>query len=256
MAAQKHKLRWFWPFYFAVIVALIILKRDSLLGSVGELLVKSDRDHWQAGDYIVVLMGDLTGSRAKTAFDLWRANQNQTILMMEEKKYGFVKMGLMMPPSAIHRAFFEKSGVPADKLLSLNHCAVDSTLDEATCFYRFLQQKAPQVSRVSLVTSFYHTSRASWIFEHVFKKLGKTSVELQMIDARALDVPPPTPESVTADETPRPDRLWWKREDLFLAVFNEYLKWTYWSIKGLPETMPVYKETGTLGTQNSEPDYG
>lgn len=274
IAKKKPYRRWFWPLISAMIIGLIILKRDSLLGLVGEILVKSDRERWQPGDYIVVLMGDLSGSRAQAALDLWKQNQSQSIVMMEENRSGFVNQGLMPPPSALHRAFFEKNGVPSGKLVSLNHCSVDSTLDEATCFYHFLQGQPQQPHRVSLVTSFYHTSRASWIFQHVFYKLGKSSVVLQMIDARAIDAAPPPRDPAThsatdpAADAPRQDHLWWKREDLFIAVFNEYLKWTYWQLKGLPTSLPVIQpikqpleqpaqgDSGALGGQNRRPDHG
>jgi hypothetical protein len=153
--------------------------------------------------------------------------------MMEEKRRGFVKDGLMLPPSSMHQMFFEKSGVPREKILVLTDCAVDSTLDEARCYFEFLKTQAEAPKRVTLVTSFYHSSRAFWIFDHIFHVAGNSPVKLQMIAAGALAEP--SDGGDTHHEALAANQDWWQREDLFLSVFSEYLKWTYWFFKGLPK---------------------
>ena len=63
-----------------------------------------------------------------------------------------------------------------------------------------------------------------------------------MLPAQALDL---NKNETNPSAAPKfvPNHLWWQREDLFIAVFNEYLKWTYWQIKGLPPTMVEAVET-------------
>ena len=63
----------------------------------------------------------------------------------------------------------------------------------------------PNTKKVILVTSWYHSSRAEWIFKKV------NSFGLEIISA--------------PNEIPK---NWWRHEESFLRVFNEYLKWIYY----------------------------
>lgn len=230
----------------AFIGVLFVLK-EQILGFLGERLVRDDRKDWRPGEFIVVLMGDLTSSRAYAGYETWRVDPNQTIVVMEENKFGFFKSGMMPPPSAAHQRYFESQGIPSSKIKVIDTCAVDSTLDEAQCFFDYLEKNNLSPKRLTLVTSFYHSSRAYWIFSHVFHKIGKKDVYLSMLPAPALDS---RQGEGRALPQPFPNHLWWQREDLFLAVFNEYLKWTYWQIKGLP---PTIKEAVNTASTPSPP---
>jgi uncharacterized SAM-binding protein YcdF (DUF218 family) len=66
-----------------------------------------------------------------------------------------------------------------------------------------------------VVTDWYHSSRAGWLFEKIF---ADTKVGIRMVSA--------------ATEDPvKGVKQWWRDEEMFLHVFEEYLKWTYWRIK-------------------------
>lgn len=236
-AKRKGKYRFYKIVVIVALSSLLFFFRFDLLSYIGVWLVHDDSERLQTGKYIVVLMGDLTSSRGYAAFQVWQRNTEQTIVVMEEHRFGFIKLGLMPTPSSIHKRYFEMLGVPTNKILVINNCDVDSTLDEAVCFYRFAMKEKPIDTKVTIVTSFYHSSRAFWIFSHIFHKIGKSSIQLNMVPAPALD------KEVTNGQTPAiAHHLWWQREDLFLAVFNEYLKWLYWTIKGLPRTIESFSD--------------
>ena len=239
----------------AVLVASLLFVlyggRSLLQSLLVELLVHDDLQEWKAGPYLVVLMGDLTSSRAHAAYELWKLDPEQTIVLMEENKFGFIKQGLMPPPSEVHKAYFLKSGVPPANLRVIDNCGVDSTLDEARCFFGFLSKQGPLPERVTLVTSFYHSARAYWIFSHIFHKIGKTKTQLAMVAAPALaSIDGKDTDSAASKPKTVPLEQWWQREDLFIAVFNEYLKWTYWKIKGLPPT--IEKSLDSITSRPSE----
>ena len=61
---------------------------------------------------------------------------------------------------------------------------------------------------VILATSWYHSSRAHWIIE----KYNKDHLRIESL-------PSPIPKN------------WYKSEQDFLSVYNEYLKWVYYYVR-------------------------
>jgi len=158
-----------------------------------------------------VLLGDRSGVRARRALAAWRAGLAPVIAFGADEKTGLVAEGFAPNDAEVHVAFLKANSVPDAAIVALP-CIVASTKDEAECF-RDLVAKAPQTTSVYVVTSWYHTSRAGWMFDRTFAGTGVTPRMLAAAGA----------ESAPHD--------WWRKEQSFLAVTAELLKWSYYLLK-------------------------
>lgn len=162
---------------------------------------------------IFLLMGDQTPGRADAALAALQRGLGHRIILAEAEPSGFQNIGVAPGFARVHADYYARRGLADEALVVIPGCSNGSTLAEARCFLEFLQQSADQLpKRIVVVTSWYHSSRAGWLFEHVMKPAGIR------VDVVAASTPESNPQ------------FWWRSEASFLAVFSEYLKWTYWLI--------------------------
>lgn len=207
------------PFFIVLIVFISgsfigLVYREEVLSIPALGLVRSDTPT-TIPNYIVLLMGDNSGRRANAAFNLWQKNPQTQIVFMKEKPEGFVAMGLAKGRDELHTEYLLQKGVPSSKIVNILDCQTTSTFDEARCLKNFLQSVLPSLQNLVIVTEWYHSARAGWLFERVF---ANTQVAIHMTPA-------------AKDDPAKGVMHWWKDEEMFLRVFEEYLKWTYWRIK-------------------------
>jgi uncharacterized SAM-binding protein YcdF (DUF218 family) len=184
--------------YWATLPAAALVRDDAPFGAV---------------DAIIPLMGDRTGQRADRVFDLWRAGVAPRIVIVPEEPQPFGYLGLERTGDESHALLLETKGVPAEAIARVPKCIATSTRDEALCIRAWVETTAPSVRRVVIVTSWYHSRRAAWLFERALTPIG---VEVAVAAAAS-------PQS-------RPEG-WWTEEASFLAVYTEYLKWCYWLVR-------------------------
>lgn len=207
------------PFFIVLIVFIFgsfmgVLYREEVLSIPALILVRNDTPP-TFPNYIVLLMGDNSGRRANAAFNLWKKNPQTQIVFMKEKPEGFVAMGLAKGRDELHTEYLLQQGVPTSKIVNILDCQTTSTFDEARCLKNFLQSVSPRPQNIVIVTEWYHSARAGWLFEKVFKN---NDLSINMRPA-------------ATDDPAKGVMHWWKDEEMFLRVFEEYLKWTYWRIK-------------------------
>jgi uncharacterized SAM-binding protein YcdF (DUF218 family) len=166
---------------------------------------------------IVLLMGDTTTIRAHSALTLWRDHPTARIVMMREEPEGFVAEGLAPGRDDQHIAYLARHGVPANAMIHLKSCLTTSTFDESRCLHRYLSESHEKPPVIWVVTSWYHSSRAGWIFDQVFRDYG----------VRILVRP------AGIDDPKRGPHKWWQREAPLLYVVEEYIKWTYWRLRSI-----------------------
>lgn len=203
-------------FVFFIGALMGLFYREELLSIPGLALMRND-DLPPAYDHIIVLMGDGSGRRAKAAVQLWRSNPKARIIYMKEKPEGFVAMGLARGRDDLHTDYFLQAGVPSTQIVNITECLTTSTIEEAQCLKKFLQSSTHLPSALIIVTEWYHSSRAGWLFEKIF---ANTDISIHM-------------RSAAADDPTKGVRRWWQDEESFLRVFEEYLKWIYWRVKSL-----------------------
>ena len=203
-------------FVFLIGVSMGLFFREELFSLPGLALVRND-DLPSEYDHIVVLMGDGSGRRAKAATQLWKKNQKAQVLYVREKPEGFVAMGLAKGRDESHTGYFLQAGVPSTKLLNITECLTTSTIEEALCLQNFFALAPRTPTTLVIVTDWYHSSRAGWLFEKIF---ATTNVKIIL-------------RSAASDDPIKGVRHWWKDEEMFLRVFEEYIKWTYWRAKSV-----------------------
>jgi uncharacterized SAM-binding protein YcdF (DUF218 family) len=207
------------PFFIVLLVFISgsfigLFYRAEVLSIPALILVRNDAPP-PTHTHIVLLMGDNSGRRAKAAFKLWEKNPHTQIVFMREKPEGFVTMGLAKGRDELHTEYFLREGVPTSKIVNILDCQTTSTFDEARCLKNFVQSASPRPQNIVIITEWYHSARAGWLFEKVF---ANTNIAIHMHPA-------------ATDDPSKGVMGWWNDEEMFLRVFEEYLKWTYWRIK-------------------------
>lgn len=131
----------------------IFLFHAAILGAMGEGLVKDGPP--QKADAALVLAGDFSGERIKTAAQLVRDGYAPVALVSGPYgAYGYYENDLAIP-------FAVKAGFPESYFKPLPHQA-KSTKEEAAAIVPELRRMGAKT--VLLVTSDYHTRRAGNIF--------------------------------------------------------------------------------------------
>ncbi len=183
-------------------------------------LLRDDRPAPPPADLLMLLMGDdRPPTRASTACKAFKDHLASQILIADEAATGFVLLGLQNSAEDATIRYLEQCGVPAAAITLLKGCATDSTIDEARCLATRFRMHG-RVERIVLVTSWYHSSRAGYLFEKVLAPVGVK-----------VDVLPAIGERST------PHR-WWRQKRNIVAMMSEYVKWVYWLAKGDDGTTP------------------
>ena len=147
---SRHRVVWL---VFACVIVLAILFHTWVLTALGSYLVKTDP--LEKSDIALVLAGDSSGNRILKAAELVREGYAPILLVSGPAGfYGRHECDLAIP-------FAMKAGYPESMFVHLESDA-HSTREEAQAAIAELRRRG--VHRVLLVTSDYHTRRASRIF--------------------------------------------------------------------------------------------
>ncbi len=163
-------------------------------------------------ELILLFMGDAL-DRAPYAARRLKEGKARQILFAESEKDELVMAGIKNPEGMmVYRYLTEKLGVQKEQIVFLSDTKASSTFEEAEILLRTAHEM--KAKRLRLVTSWYHSSRTSWIVEKTMKRHGEEYKNFILI----------------SDPSPMPEQ-WYKKELHFLSVFNEYLKWPYYLVK-------------------------
>ncbi|MEE2742658.1 MAG: YdcF family protein, partial [Bdellovibrionota bacterium] len=171
----------------------------------GKVLAQRDKVEKKAPVMILLMGGGY--SRAFYAANLHKEGKVGKILFAETEQGETQKLGLSLPSGVMADRLLGHFNVPDKDRLFLSETRNTSTFEEAKVLLKEVAKRYPKVKEVLLVTSWYHSSRAKWIFEKM--------------NTYGLDI--------KSSPTPMPKK-WWKNEASFLSVYNEYLKWVYYLV--------------------------
>lgn len=163
-------------------------------------------------DAIIILMGSIT-DRALEAADLYNEDLAREIIMVETANPEYDKVleqrgaYVLSKTKQTHKAEI-MLGIPAVSIIILPGGA-SSTQMEAIIIREYIKQK-PGMDTLLLVTSSYHTRRASMIFKSAFKK-SEMPICIATIPSKY--------SSFNIDG-------WWKSKEGIETVFIEFLKIT------------------------------
>ena len=195
LLARWVRRHWFLgPLVIVLVTALAVLLIcwEATLNYLGRFLIHSQTP--QRADLILVLAGDFWGPRVVTGADL--------------AVHGFAPLALMSgtpyagrPDGELAIEFLAKKGYPTRLFQSFGHTS-HSTIEEAIVLRPELARRG--VKRVLLVTSAYHSRRASIVFR------------LFCPDIQFIAIPAP-------DAHYHPDG-WWKDSSSRRLFFSEWIK--------------------------------
>ncbi len=178
-----------------------------LVPRMGTYLVRQDK--LMKGDALVILMGNIP-DRTLEALDLYNEGYARKIIIVMAGRYGievFRQKGIPLDgQTAIARKALIGSGVPADSIIILPGDA-KSTRDEAVAVRKYAELH-PQLDTLLLVSSSYHSRRATFVFN---KTLGKLDHPVTVISC---------PSKYTGFHS----KNWWRDRESAKLVFFEYLK--------------------------------
>ena len=147
------------------------LTRSLWLGALGRALVEDDGP--AKADAVVVLGGDVWGTRIETAARLVRLGYAPVVLIDgEPMAYDVNEADLAIP-------YIVRQGYPAEWFVVLRNEGM-STRDESFMLLRELRRR--QVRSLILVTSDFHTARAARTFRAAERTLGYR-LELHVVPA-------------------------------------------------------------------------
>jgi uncharacterized SAM-binding protein YcdF (DUF218 family) len=187
-----------------VLVALFLFLR---LGGVW--LVEED-DIEEIDEAVIVLLMGSVGDRALGAVDLYEQGKAESILMVRSHLPGYEELqerGITITGDVDNsNIVLTESGVAKEDIIIVPGNA-QSTQDEAVAIAKYLKNR-PDVDRILLVTSKFHSHRSELIFN---KALADLDVEIYSA---------PTPYD------PFQARGWYKDREDIQSVVTEYIKLT------------------------------
>ncbi len=147
--------------FIAALALACFVTRNLWLAGMGWALVHNDGP--AKAELAVVLAGDYTGERLRTAAELVRQGYVPRVLVSGPP--GFY--GVNEADAAIR--FAVANGYPAEWFLAMRHRGF-STREEVAALMGYL--KAQQVHRILLVTSDFHTARSRRLFLAEERRVG------------------------------------------------------------------------------------
>ena len=188
-----------------VLTIVVFFKRDNILHWSGEILVKRDRVEKKVPVTILLMGGGY--SRSLHVANLHKEGKVGKILFAETEQGEVQKLGLSLSSGVMADRLLDHFNVPEKDRLFLSGTRNTSTFDEARVLLQEIKKRYPKIKEILLVTSWYHSGRAKWIFE----KVNTYGFHIK------------------SSPTPMP-KAWWRNEGPFLSVYNEYLKWIYYLV--------------------------
>lgn len=166
----------------------------------------------QRADAIVVLSGSACLlERTSEAAELYNSNVSSRVVLTNDNLQGTWSSAEQRNPFFYERARdnLVLTGVPQQQIEVIYH-PVTSTYDEATTVRDYVQAKG--FKSILVVTSGYHSRRALWTLQRVFKD-SNVEIGLHAVDT-GIQTPPPL--------------TWWLHARGWQMVAGEYVKSVYY----------------------------
>jgi len=194
------------------VLALLLVWPPLAWAAARWLVVDSRPEHAAA---LVVLGGSSTyEERTELAAQLFKQGFAPVVLLTDDGRRGGWSQAEQRNPFFVERAAssLEAAGVPAANVETLKP-QTSSTFEEAQLLREYV--KARGLNSMLVVTSGYHSRRARWTFERVFRDTG--------VRVNVVAVEP-------GRQTPAP-ALWWLSPRGWRTVALEYLKLVYYRLR-------------------------
>ena len=196
-----------------LLVAGLLLAWPPLAWLAADWLVVDSRP--ERADALVVLGGSSTyAERTEYAAQLFGEGLAQRLLLTDDGQRGGWSQQEQRNPFFVERAAaaLKAAGVPTESIETLGP-QTSSTYEEATLLREYASARG--LGSLLVVTSGYHSRRALWTFERVFRGSGVRVSVARVAPGR---------------QTPAP-ATWWLSPSGWRAVALEYLKLAYYRLR-------------------------
>ena len=205
---MKIKKQYLFIFFISAIV-LLWANRLAIYRLPAFILIDST-DPTPGADYIALLMGN-SATRPFHGANVYKKNPGSFVIISQTPHSRLTRSGYIDDEATLYRKILVDQGVPDSKIITLEK-TITSTMEEATGILEFVYKNKPHGAKLKIVTDWYHSSRARWIFNK--------------LDEHGLNI-----ESNYANSFPEKVNHWWQYEGSFISIYTEYLKWVYYVIK-------------------------
>lgn len=210
--SKLSKLKKFLKILFVVLILIAILRPDISLPWCVSPLVETSTESRNA-DYIIVLMGSPTNRPAAAAKAVINGFAPK-LLMADCETNALEEANIMPRESLVSKTLAERQGLLSNQIEIISSAKrVTSTVDEALAFRDYFKSQQIKPKRIIIATSWYHSSRAKWIFE---KALFDMPIQI---------------DSIAIAEPKFDSTNWWNSEFGMIVVFEEYIKWMRYLVK-------------------------
>jgi uncharacterized SAM-binding protein YcdF (DUF218 family) len=193
----------------ALVICIIILALLAVFFRYAGVGIVVD-DAPEKVDLIIVLMGS-GPDRILGAVDLYEQDCAPCIMMVENWQPGYELLesrGVSLPRDAeLAAAVGVQLGIPEEAFIILPGDA-RSTQDEALIVTQYLKEQQPEVDKVILVSSKFHSKRSAQLFRWALADLGR--------NVKVLSCPTPYDDFNAA--------AWWSSREDAKRVVMEYAK--------------------------------
>jgi uncharacterized SAM-binding protein YcdF (DUF218 family) len=196
----KEKLLRFFPGAVFLILVLYWFRAPVLTGAARCLRVE---DSLVKADCILVLSGD-PATRVPAAAQLFHDGWAPSILLTHPELPREVRFPFVPLQADVAQNILQYLDVPKE-VISILPGEATSTYDEAVSLRRYVNSN-PEIKRIILVTTAFHTRRARWICRKALKG----------VNVRLLACP--------AEHGAFHEQNWWQNERGLIEYFNEYVK--------------------------------
>lgn len=171
------------------------------------LLTRSDK--LQPTKVLVLLMGSVT-TRTPHAISLYNQGFASDIVFADVAPSAAEVLGVAVNDADATAKLLRDQGIPVEHIHRVT-TTVASTRDEAETLLRFVGENFPHTHGMILVTDWYHSRRAGWIFD----KYRPEGLNLMVSPAMVA---------------PNHPAVWYESEEPFVMAMMEYIKWLYYLI--------------------------
>jgi uncharacterized SAM-binding protein YcdF (DUF218 family) len=179
---------------------------------MGAVLYRNDHPEKNA-DAVLILMGE-PEIRPEAATKAVLSGMSDKIIFVTPQISPLEEAGLRLSEDDLTIEVIKKNGFSLDKVIVIRDFGRStSTFDESIAISKFIDKTGIKLSRLIVVTSWPHTSRAGWILE---KGLAKKGITVEMLPV----------ERIPFDKS-----NWWQSERGLIFVFEEYIKWARYLAK-------------------------
>jgi uncharacterized SAM-binding protein YcdF (DUF218 family) len=149
---------------------------QTILQKYAELFIVNNAT--KGADIILIIGGD-NKSRAPFGIELYNKNYGKKVFFTTPAPL-FIKYDFIQSENQVAEAIAKHFHITLQRIPSIKKNGATSTFDEAYDLLAYIKNSDKNISRVIIVTNDFHTARAKYAFEKVFKLNNYQNIVFQV----------------------------------------------------------------------------